>query len=49
MPIDRDFLHIHAKNPQVQQAASTKGPGYVLIANNQDSCGIAALDIGVSN
>jgi hypothetical protein len=21
MPIDRDFLHIHAKNPQVQQAA----------------------------
>jgi hypothetical protein len=22
MPIDRDFLHEYAKNPQVQQAAS---------------------------
>jgi hypothetical protein len=25
MPIDRDFLHKHAKNPQVQQAASSRG------------------------
>jgi hypothetical protein len=27
MPIDRDFLHEYAKNPQVQQAASHTAAG----------------------